>query len=134
MEGNNATTKVKLQNCFWQGKLAEAPLCTCYLKHPPPQPNLLHHSKVHNPHQTAKGKICGSLEGHKRMLSSAPPMSAARVLSNLRRFPSITSTCLNNLASFFFLYFFFIFKLYIIVLVLPNIKMNPPQVYMCSPS
>ena len=33
-----------------------------------------------------------------------------------------------------FLKFFFIFKLYIIVLVLPNIKMNPPQVYMCSPS
>ena len=31
-------------------------------------------------------------------------------------------------------FFFFIFKLYIIVLVLPNIKMNPPQVYMCSPS
>ena len=28
----------------------------------------------------------------------------------------------------------FIFKLYIIVLVLPNIKMNPPQVYLCSPS
>ena len=25
-------------------------------------------------------------------------------------------------------------KLYITVLVLPNIKMNPPQVYMCSPS
>ena len=38
---------------------------------------------------------------------------------------------------FFFLIFFkfyFIFKLYIIVLVLPNIKMNPPQVYKCSPS
>ena len=35
---------------------------------------------------------------------------------------------------FKFLLFFFIFKLYIIVLVLPNIKMNPPQVYMCSPS
>ena len=34
---------------------------------------------------------------------------------------------------FFFLYFFkfyFIFKLYNIVLVLPNIEMNPPQVYM----
>ena len=30
--------------------------------------------------------------------------------------------------------FFFFFKLDIIVLVLPNIKMNPPQVYMCSPS
>ena len=35
---------------------------------------------------------------------------------------------------FFFFEFYFILKLYIIVLVLPNIKMNPPQVYMCSPS
>ena len=34
----------------------------------------------------------------------------------------------------FLIFFNFIFKLYIIVLVLPNIKMNPPQVYMCSPS
>ena len=34
---------------------------------------------------------------------------------------------------FNFFKFYFIFKLYIIVLVLPNIKMNPPQVYMCSP-
>ena len=31
-------------------------------------------------------------------------------------------------------WFYFIFKLYNIVLVLPNIEMNPPQVYMCSPS
>ena len=30
-------------------------------------------------------------------------------------------------------FFYFIFEFYIIVLVLPNIKMNPPQVYMCSP-
>ena len=30
--------------------------------------------------------------------------------------------------------FYFIFKLYNIVLVLPNIEMNPPEVYMCSPS
>ena len=30
---------------------------------------------------------------------------------------------------FFFFKFYFIFKLYITVLVLPNIKMNPPQVY-----
>jgi len=36
--------------------------------------------------------------------------------------------------TFFFFKFYFIFKLYIIVLALPNIKMNPPQVYMCSPS
>ena len=35
---------------------------------------------------------------------------------------------------FIFLKFYFIFKLYNIVLVLPNIEMNPPQVYMCSPS
>ena len=33
-----------------------------------------------------------------------------------------------------FFKFYFIFKLYNIVLVLPNIEMNPPQVYMCSPS
>ena len=36
-----------------------------------------------------------------------------------------------NVLNIFFK-FYFIFKLYIIVLVLPNIKMNPPQVYMCS--
>ena len=44
--------------------------------------------------------------------------------------------CCKTIASssFFFFKFYFIFKLYIIVLVLPNIKMNPPQVYMCSPS
>ena len=36
--------------------------------------------------------------------------------------------------SILFLNFYFIFKLYNIVLVLPNIEMNPPQVYMCSPS
>ena len=34
----------------------------------------------------------------------------------------------------FFKKFYFIFKLYNSVLVLPNIEMNPPQVYMCSPS
>ena len=32
---------------------------------------------------------------------------------------------------FNFFKFYFIFKLYNIVLVLPNIEMNPPQVYMC---
>ena len=34
----------------------------------------------------------------------------------------------------FFLKFYFIFQLYNIVLVLPYIKMNPPQAYTCSPS
>ena len=38
---------------------------------------------------------------------------------------------INFLEKFFF---YFIFKLYNIVLVLPNIEMNPPQVYPCSPS
>ena len=42
---------------------------------------------------------------------------------------------LKSLFFFFNFYLFiFIFKLYVTVLVLPNIKMNPPQVYMCSPS
>ena len=43
----------------------------------------------------------------------------------------------NHLFYFSFIYlffFYFIFKLYNIVLVLPYIKMNPPQVYTCSPS
>ena len=35
---------------------------------------------------------------------------------------------------FFSFFLNFIFKLYNIVLVLPNIEMNPPQVYLCSPS
>ena len=33
----------------------------------------------------------------------------------------------------FFFFFYFIFKLYIIVLVLPNIKMNPPQHFISKP-
>ena len=47
--------------------------------------------------------------------------------------------CLNHQGIYYFsppiyFFFYFIFKLYKIVLVLPNIKMNPPQVYMCSAS
>ena len=45
-----------------------------------------------------------------------------------------TSISTLNCCCFYFFKFYFIFKLYITVLVLPNIKMNPPQVYMCSPS
>ena len=49
--------------------------------------------------------------------------------------PLNPNACIPHLSVVtFFLKFYFIFKLYIIVLVLPNIKMNPPQVYMCSPS
>ena len=42
--------------------------------------------------------------------------------------------CVFYFFGYFFFKFYFIFKLYNIVLVLPNIEMNPPQVYMCSPS
>ena len=47
---------------------------------------------------------------------------------------SALSSILLHISADFFFKFYFIFKLYIIVLVLPNIKMNPPQVHMCSPS
>ena len=46
--------------------------------------------------------------------------------------PFLLCVCVCGILSLFF--FNFIFKLYKIVLVLPNIKMNPPQVYMRSPS
>ena len=57
---------------------------------------------------------------------------------------AVRQTEMNNLASeeeylckpfiSYFFKFYFIFKLYNIVLVLPYIKMNPPQTYTCSPS
>ena len=49
----------------------------------------------------------------------------------LRVFFNTTVLCVCVCVFFNFILFF---ELYIIVLVLPNIKMNPPQVYMCSPS
>ena len=63
-----------------------------------------------------------------------------RNISNLRYADDTTLMAeseeeLKSLFFFFNFYLFiFIFKLYVTVLVLPNIKMNPPQVYMCSPS
>ena len=44
-----------------------------------------------------------------------------------RRIDAFELWCWRRL---FFIFYFFIFKLYTIVLVLPNIKMNPSQVYM----
>ena len=46
----------------------------------------------------------------------------------------LNNAIIEFLFLFIFFKFYFIFKLYITVLDLPNIKMNPPQVYMCSPS
>ena len=60
-------------------------------------------------------------------------------------YPPLAKTCLNLRSDFNstsswevycigFILFYFIFKLYNIVIVLPNIEMNLPQVYPCSPS
>ena len=57
------------------------------------------------------------------------------VISELSILFTGLNVCFHEmLYSFLLLLLYFIFKLYIIVLVLPNIKMNPSQVYMCSPS
>ena len=48
-------------------------------------------------------------------------------ISHAQRLRFLIMSC--SLSLFFFFKFYFIFKLYKIVLVLPNIKMNPPQVY-----
>ena len=45
--------------------------------------------------------------------------------------PTISFWIINTWSCFFFFNLILFFKLYIVVLVLPNIKMNPPQVYMC---
>ena len=47
---------------------------------------------------------------------------------------SSSSIFINKMLPLLFFKFYYIFKLYTIVLVLPNMKMNPPQVYMYSPS
>ena len=55
-------------------------------------------------------------------------------LANWTSFHHLSLICshrwlsVSNIFLFFTFFFYFIFKLYIIVLVLPNIKMNPPQV------
>ena len=60
--------------------------------------------------------------GRAWVVTPHPKLARARGTDELKVFNN------NNSQHFFF------FKLYIIVLVLPNIKMNPPQIYMCSPS
>ena len=46
----------------------------------------------------------------------------------------VRQSCILPPCLFNFFFFYFIFKLYNIVLVFPNIEMNPPQIYLCSPS
>ena len=62
--------------------------------------------------------------------SDQPPVWARGILEFSQEIPAHQAQALSEV----FCFFFFFFKLYITVLVLPNIKMNPPQVYMCSPS
>ena len=64
-------------------------------------------------------------------LKKDPKVSYA---SHLMKAVSLPQNISRFLFFFIFFKFYFIFKLYKIVLVLPNIKMNPSQVYMCSPS
>ena len=61
---------------------------------------------------------------------------AGRNINNLKYADDTTlmAESEEELKSLFFFKFYFIFKLYNIVLVLPNIEMTPPQVYLCSPS
>ena len=72
-------------------------------------------------------------------LFSSSSLSAIRVESSvylrlLIFLPAILIPACDSSSPAFFFKFYFTFKLYKIVLVLPNIKMNLPQVYMCSPS
>ena len=69
------------------------------------------------------------------VLSEIPERAKYFSVINLKdAFYSVPLAEESQFLFFFFFFFNFIFKLYIIVLVLPNIKMNPPQVYMFSPS
>ena len=74
----------------------------------------------------------GGPDGKEPACNAGDPGSIPRSV----RSPGEGNGCLLHYSFFFLIVFFliFIFKLYIIVLVLPNIKMNLPQVYMCSPS
>ena len=76
----------------------------------------------------------------KNLPANAGDVRDAGSIPGLRRSPGeehgnpLQYSFLLLLVLFIYLFIYFIIKLYIIVLVLPNIKMNPPQVYMCSPS
>ena len=59
-------------------------------------------------------------------------VTVPRVAKNQTQQKQLSSHALCFFFVVVLLQFYFIFKLYIIVLVLANIKMNPPQVYMCS--
>ena len=85
--------------------------------------------------QTHVHRVSDAIQPSHPLSSPSPPAPNPSQHQSLfqRCFVDVIKVC-NQLTFFFFILFYFIFKLYITVLVLPNIKMNPPQVYMCSPS
>ena len=115
---------------------AQATLCISKLKALSPT------AKLHRPQ--LKNWSHGSLQGHLALgLVLLKGTQSISLVENklirrkekscsywIKPFPKLPKT----IFVVFFFKFYFIFKLYIIVFVLPNIKMNPPQVYMCSPS
>ena len=87
--------------------------------------------------QTRERGSCWSFFLHVPIGSSSLPISLATCLGY--KILQGTHHCvilwvLWSLNSLSFFKFCFIFKLYKTALVLPNIKMNLPQVYMCAPS
>ena len=60
------------------------------------------------------------------MAEAEDPLSCLSLLS-FQRVPGLLVSSSFSVLFFLFFKFYFIFKLYITVLVLPNIKMNPPQ-------
>ena len=77
--------------------------------------------------QISRSVVSNSLRPHESQRRSPYSIHLEISLSAFREWE------LKILLNLFFK-FYFIFKLYNIVLVFPNIKMNPPLVYMCSPS
>ena len=76
---------------------------------------------------SSKGRLFW--EDHRNSLASAPE-PIQDVLPETQR-----NALTSSISAFiYFFKFYFIFKLYNILLVLPNIEMNLPQVYLCSPS
>ena len=116
------------------------------------QPQGIPSSRLEVPHShrntppTTKAHRCPQRSGERSQNDASAPWrgpSGCRLplpLGSSRQKREKLLCLLLSLFFFFFLSFedisflFFFFKLYNIVLVLPNIEMNPPQVYMCSPS
>ena len=77
-------------------------------------------------------QVCSIIQATPLLLGHGPHLEQQRPRLQAHREGFVHKLGHCDLILFFF--FNFIFKLYNIVLVLPNIEVNPPQVYPCSPS